>query len=131
MYETGGELCPVQSFQLYLRKLHPLQSRLFQQPRRKSTPASPMWYGKAPIGEKALQQMMANISGLCQLKYRILNMATARLVCIMCPEVYLYLNNIWLDLDQISHDVQIHHKPYFGFPGGQEEEEMKSYLGSL
>jgi hypothetical protein len=23
-----------------------------------------MWYGKAPIGEKALQQMMANISGI-------------------------------------------------------------------
>lgn len=63
MYETGGDLCPVKSYQLYLMKLHPLQPRLFQQPRRKATPDSPMWYGKAPIGEKALQQMMANISG--------------------------------------------------------------------
>ena len=64
MYETGGDLCPVKSYQLYLMKLHPLQPRLFQQPRRKATPDSPMWYGKAPIGEKALQQMMANISGI-------------------------------------------------------------------
>ncbi|CAK8674019.1 unnamed protein product [Clavelina lepadiformis] len=62
MYETGGILCPVKSFELYNRKLHALQPRLFQQPRRKSTVDSPMWYGKAPIGEKALQQMMANIS---------------------------------------------------------------------
>jgi len=63
MYEAAEELCPVRSFELYLSKLHPQQPRLFQQPRRKSTPESPMWYGKAPIGEKALQQMMANISG--------------------------------------------------------------------
>merc|ERR1712157_149894 len=73
MYETGGELCPVKSFQLYLMKLHPLQARLFQQPRRKATLDSPMWYGKAPIGEKALQQMMANISTAAKLSKRYTN----------------------------------------------------------
>merc|ERR1712048_1347217 len=73
MYETGGDLCPVKSFQLYLMKLHPLQPRLFQQPRRKATPKSPMWYGKAPIGEKALQQMMANISAASKLSKRYTN----------------------------------------------------------
>nr|XP_039252153.1 uncharacterized protein LOC120329565 [Styela clava] len=73
MYETGGELCPVHSYQAYLQKLHPLQGRLFQQPRRKSTPTSPMWYGKAPIGEKALQQMMANISVAAKLSKRYTN----------------------------------------------------------
>ena len=73
MYETGGDLCPVKSFQLYLVKLHPLQPRLFQQPRRKATPDSPMWYGKAPIGEKALQQMMANISAASKLSKRYTN----------------------------------------------------------
>lgn len=73
MYETGGELCPVQSYQAYCQKLHPLQGRLFQQPRRKSTPTSPMWYGKAPIGEKALQQMMANISVAAKLSKRYTN----------------------------------------------------------
>ncbi|CAG5100312.1 Oidioi.mRNA.OKI2018_I69.XSR.g16944.t1.cds [Oikopleura dioica] len=41
MYETGGDLCPVKSYQLYLMKLHPLQPRLFQQPRRKATPTRP------------------------------------------------------------------------------------------
>jgi biotin carboxyl carrier protein len=73
MYETGGDLCPVKSYQLYLMKLHPLQPRLFQQPRRKATPDSPMWYGKAPIGEKALQQMMANISAAAKLTKRYTN----------------------------------------------------------
>jgi hypothetical protein len=73
MYETGGDLCPVKSYQLYLVKLHPLQPRLFQQPRRKATPDSPMWYGKAPIGEKALQQMMANISAASKLSKRYTN----------------------------------------------------------
>jgi len=73
MYETGGDLCPVKSYQLYLMKLHPLQPRLFQQPRRKATPDSPMWYGKAPIGEKALQQMMANISAAAKLSKRYTN----------------------------------------------------------
>merc|ERR1712048_508951 len=73
MYETGGDLCPVKSFQLYLMKLHPLQPRLFQQPRRKALPESPMWYGKAPIGEKALQQMMANISAASKLSKRYTN----------------------------------------------------------
>nr|XP_002125964.2 uncharacterized protein LOC100186276 [Ciona intestinalis] len=73
MYETGGDLCPVKSFEFYLKKLHALQPRLFQQPRRKSTPDSPMWYGKAPIGEKALQQMMANISTASTLSKRYTN----------------------------------------------------------
>jgi hypothetical protein len=73
MYETGGDLCPVKSYQLYLMKLHPLQPRLFQQPRRKATTDSPMWYGKAPNGEKALQQMMANISAAAKLSKRYTN----------------------------------------------------------
>nr|CAB3262995.1 uncharacterized protein LOC100186276 [Phallusia mammillata] len=73
MYETGGELCPVRSYELYLSKLHAQQPRLFQQPRRKSSPDSPMWYGKAPIGEKALQQMMANISNAARLSKRYTN----------------------------------------------------------
>ena len=76
MYETGGDLCPVKSYQLYLMKLHPLQPRLFQQPRRKATPDSPMWYGKAPIGEKALQQMMANISGIYCIQWLIITSHT-------------------------------------------------------
>ena len=73
MYETGGDLCPIKSYQLYLMKLHPLQPRLFQQPRRKALPESPMWYGKAPIGEKALQQMMANLSAAAKLDKRYTN----------------------------------------------------------
>ena len=62
MYDTFGSLCPVKSFEFYLSKLHPMQPRLFQQPRKKTNPNSTTWYGKSPIGEKALQQMMAVIS---------------------------------------------------------------------
>ena len=62
MYDTYTSLCPVKSFEFYLSKLHPMQPRLFQQPRKKTSENSVTWYGKSPIGEKALQQMMANIS---------------------------------------------------------------------
>ena len=57
MYEQEGEHCPVQSFDLYVSKLHPRCEAFFQRPdqnfKRKNT-----WYVNAPMGKNTLCEMI-------------------------------------------------------------------------
>ena len=68
MEATGKESCPVRSYKLYVSKLNPNLTALFQRP-KKSPPQDPNkpWYDNMVVGEKSLGGMMKNISRESQL----------------------------------------------------------------
>lgn len=61
MYATGNAVCPVATFERYLRKRNPHESALFQHPRTTSFQDS-IWYNASPLGKEALSTMMRRIS---------------------------------------------------------------------
>ena len=65
IYESGGKMCPVKTFEKYLSHLHPMENSLWQRPLEKVNTG--IWYYRAPLGEKTLGSMMVNIS----LKYKL------------------------------------------------------------
>ena len=65
MYATGEKNCPVKSFKLYLSKLNPTIDALFQRPKnvlKAFDPAMDVWYERAVIGVKMLENFMKDIS---------------------------------------------------------------------
>ncbi len=74
MYATGGEGCPVASFEKYLSKLNPMIDVLFQAPKR-CAPAhdDEPWYKNSPVGEKTLGNFMAKLSTAAGLSRRYTN----------------------------------------------------------
>ena len=61
MKATGKEYCPVRAYKLYISKLNPKQSALFQRP-KEFTPSSGPWYDNMVLGIKSLQILMKRIS---------------------------------------------------------------------
>lgn len=61
MYATGSAVCPVATFERYLRKRNPHESALFQHPRTTSFQDS-IWYNASPLGKEALSTMMKRIA---------------------------------------------------------------------
>ena len=60
MYETGGPLCPVRSFEKYLSKLSDLHD-LWQRP-LDSFIENEQWYCRVAIGKNTLSKFMVNLS---------------------------------------------------------------------
>ena len=66
MKATGKENCPVHAYKLYVSKLNPKQSALFQRP-KEFTPSFGPWYDNMVLGIKTLQVMMKRISKAAKL----------------------------------------------------------------
>ncbi|KAI8489498.1 BTB/POZ domain-containing protein kctd1 [Branchiostoma belcheri] len=63
MYAAGGKLCPVVVTKLYLKKLNPFCSSLFQKPVRGThQPRKGRWYKDHPPGQNYISLMMKGIS---------------------------------------------------------------------
>ena len=69
----GHPLCPVASFRKYISKLHPSCPKLWQRARDSFLDDEPVWYCNSPVGEKALQKFMPNLSHACKLSRRYSN----------------------------------------------------------
>ena len=62
MYEKPGLHCPVNSFELYLNHLNPLNEFLFQRPKRNVAMSADTWYDNMVIGERTLGKKMKTLS---------------------------------------------------------------------
>ena len=64
MYEQDGPFCPVKAFELYLAKLNPELSCLWQKPKAKEhfKETDEVWYCKVPVGKNILGTLMTRIS---------------------------------------------------------------------
>ncbi|XP_070573869.1 uncharacterized protein KIAA1958-like [Ptychodera flava] len=60
--QPGSAKCPVRALKLYLSKLHPKQTAMFQRPLTFIDHSAPIWYYNAPLGSKKLGDMMKDIS---------------------------------------------------------------------
>ncbi|KAG9341441.1 hypothetical protein JZ751_019251 [Albula glossodonta] len=68
MYALPGDpCCPVSAFQLYLSKLNPFSSALFQHPILH--PSTDIWYNTKPVGVNVLGSMMPRLSKEAQLSF--------------------------------------------------------------
>jgi hypothetical protein len=66
-------LCPVYAFKLYLGKLHPHITDLWQRPKDTFDYNYETWYCKSPVGKNMLAQMMPEISIKAKLSQRYAN----------------------------------------------------------
>ena len=64
MYEQDGPFCPVKALELYLAKLNPELSCLWQKPKAKEhfKETDEVWYCKVPVGKNILGTLMTRIS---------------------------------------------------------------------
>lgn len=61
-FHSGSPFCPVQSFELYISKLHPDLDRLWQRPLGFVTDNMTVWYS---VGPKTLTMFMSDLSRKC------------------------------------------------------------------
>ena len=76
MYERpNSPYCPVKTFELYLSKLNPSLSCLWQRPkvRESFSESDEVWYCNAPLGKNTLATLMSSISKEIQLSYQYTN----------------------------------------------------------
>ena len=76
MYERpNSPYCPVKTFELYLSKLNPSLSCLWQKPkvRESFSESDEVWYCNAPLGKNTLATLMSSISKEIQLSYQYTN----------------------------------------------------------
>jgi hypothetical protein len=67
MYGTGGDMCPVQSYEKYLSKLPNDTIDLWLRPLDSFYEEDDVWYYKAPLGKNTLGKMMSDISAIAGL----------------------------------------------------------------
>ena len=76
MYERpNSPYCPVKTFELYLSKLNPSLSCLWQRPKARESfsESDEVWYCNAPLGKNTLATLMSSISKEIQLSYQYTN----------------------------------------------------------
>ena len=73
MFATGGEHCPVKQLKLYISKLNPKCSALFQRPKVKNWRLSSSWYMNIPVSEGTIGGFMPRISEEAELSIRYTN----------------------------------------------------------
>ena len=66
-------MCPVQSYERYISKLHPAIDSLWQKPREGVLDEQPVWYCRMVLGSKSLGNMMTQMSTDYQLSIRYTN----------------------------------------------------------
>ena len=76
MYERpNSPYCPVKTFELYLSKLNPSLSCLWQRPkvRESFSESDEVWYCNVPLGKNTIATLMSSISKEIQLSYQYTN----------------------------------------------------------
>jgi len=58
----GSPYCPVKSFEMYISKLHPLCTSLWQRPKELFSDDDTVWYCNSRLGEKTLPKFMTKLS---------------------------------------------------------------------
>ena len=58
----GSPYCPVKSFEMYISKLHPLCTSLWQRPKESFSDDDTVWYCNSRLGEKTLPKFMTKLS---------------------------------------------------------------------
>ena len=113
MYETGSELCPVNSYNMYISKLNPKQNAFWQRPKDKFNVSDDVWYTNAPLGAKTLGNLMATLSSKYQLSQRYTNH------CIRVTSM------------QALDDANIEGRHIVRISGHKNEHSIKSYARTL
>ena len=67
MYETGGQFCPVASFEKYLQHSNPNNEFLFLRPKKEIN--NEIWYDNMVVGERMLANKMKEISTEAKLSH--------------------------------------------------------------
>ena len=73
MFETGGPLYPVRSFEKYLSHLNPKNVFLFQRPKKAVKDSDKAWFDNMVVGQRSLADKMKNISAAAELCYPYTN----------------------------------------------------------
>ena len=116
MYERpNSPYCPVKTFELYLSKLNPSLSCLWQRPkvRESFSESDEVWYCNAPLGKNTLATLMSSISKEIQLSYQYTNH------CIRATAVSL--------LDECNFEA----RHIMRVSGHKSESSIRSYSRSL
>ena len=58
----GSPYCPIKSFEMYISKLHPLCTSLWQRPKESFSDDDTVWYCNSRLGEKTLPKFMTKLS---------------------------------------------------------------------
>ena len=58
----GSPYCPVKSFEMYISKLHPLCTSLWQRPKESFSDDDTVWYCNSRLGEKTLAKFITKLS---------------------------------------------------------------------
>ena len=116
MYERpNSPYCPVKTFELYLSKLNPSLSCLWQRPKARESfsESDEVWYCNAPLGKNTLATLMSSISKEIQLSYQYTNH------CIRATAVSL--------LDECNFEA----RHVMRVSGRKSESSIRSYSRSL
>ena len=73
MFETGGGLCPVRSFEKYLCHLNPKNVFLFQRPKKAVKDSDKVWFDNVVVGQRSLADKIKNLSAAAELSYPYTN----------------------------------------------------------
>lgn len=110
MYEEpGNERCPVNSFEKYLAKSHPVNKWLWQKPREGFEEEDSVWFCNVPVGKNTLGSIMQKISQEANLSKMYTNhciMATCISVLDECGSLYkgnLYISPGWMWIRSTAH----------------------------
>lgn len=114
MYEEpGNERCPVNSFEKYLAKLHPVNKWLWQKPREGFEEEDSVWFCNVPVGKNTLGNMMQKISQEANLS----KMYTNHCIRATCISV----------LDECGYEA----RHIIGLSGHKSELSIKHYASRL
>ncbi len=69
MFETGGPLCPVLSFEKYVSRLNPKNEFLFQRHKKAVDESDEVWYDNMVVGERTLGDKMKKLSIAAKLSF--------------------------------------------------------------
>jgi hypothetical protein len=128
MYATGGDGCPVASFEKYISKLNPTNSALFQAPLLRSPCDSEKpWYKNAPVGEKTLGSFMSKLSLAAGLSRRYTN-HSLRATCITVLDEKGFDSR---DICNVSgHRNERSLRTYVGRPNDAKKQKLSDALSS-
>ena len=62
MYETGTKMCPVASFEKYLKKRNPACDALLQYPRNSFCDDDVCWFENRPLGKNSIGEFLSKLS---------------------------------------------------------------------
>ena len=73
MFETGGPLCPVLSFEKYVSHLNPNNEFFFQRPKRIVNKSDGVWYDNMVVGQRTLGEKMKKLFTDAKLSFNYTN----------------------------------------------------------